>query len=114
MYVNMGLSKEWAAEYTVDTAGRQAASPMSGTDDYLRALFNQAAEEKAYVDRLRGANDAHSGGTETPPASAPAVSLMITNRQRRELHELGFSDEAVRLMTPAEAHGHLGLGKPSV
>lgn len=77
---------------------------MAGTDDYLRALLGQAAAEEAFLDGLRRpAND--------PPPS-PAVSLMITNRQRAELRALGFSDEAIRRMTPAEAHGQLGLTKP--
>ena len=87
---------------------------MSGTDDYLRALFDQIAEEEAYLDRPRGANDAKPGVRLPKPASAPAVSLMITNQQRAELRALGFSDEAVRLMTPAEAHAQLGLSKPSL
>ncbi|TXN73716.1 hypothetical protein [Methylobacterium sp. WL6] len=111
MYVKTGLPEGWVAEYAVGTAGRQAASPMSGADDYLRALFDHAAEEESYLNRLRGANNAHSGGTETPPASVPAVSLMITNQQRAGLRALGFSDKAVRLMTPAEAHAQLGLTK---
>ena len=37
------------------------------------------------------------------------VSLMITKRQRAELKRLGFSDDAIRDMRPADAHGHLGL-----
>jgi hypothetical protein len=77
---------------------------MAGTDDYLRALLGQAKAEEAFLDGLRRpAND-------LPPA--PAVSLMITNRQRAELRALGFSDEAIRRMTPAEAHAQLGLTRP--
>jgi len=84
---------------------------MTGTDNYLEALFDQVAAEQAYLDRLGGANDAQPGGTETQPTSVPAVSLMITNQQRAALRELGYSDEVVRLMTPAEAHAQLGLSK---
>ncbi|CAO4194117.1 hypothetical protein LFADAHJC_LOCUS2469 [Methylorubrum extorquens] len=87
---------------------------MVGTDDYLRTLLDQAAAEEAFLDGLRQAEDARSNGVAAPLASASAVSLMITNRQRAVLRELGFSDEAVRLMTPAEAHAQLGLGKPSL
>lgn len=105
---------EWAAKNVVVTTARKAASPMSGTDNYLRALFDQLAAEEAYLDRLRGANDASPDGTETEPASVPTVSLMITNQQRAALRELGYSDEAVRLMTPAKAHAQLGLGNLSV
>lgn len=39
----------------------------------------------------------------------PAVSLMITRGQKERLRALGFSDEAIREMTPAVAHAHLGL-----
>lgn len=85
---------------------------MAGNDDYLRALFHQAAEEEAFLDGLRQANDARPSGTDTDSAPAPAVSLMITNQQRAELRERGFSDESIRTMTPAEAHTHLGLSKP--
>jgi hypothetical protein len=78
---------------------------MAATDAYLRALLDQAAAEDAFLDRLRPATDVQpSAGT-----SAPVVSLMITNQQRAELRALGFSEEAIRSMTPAEAHAQLGL-----
>lgn len=89
-------------------------SLMVGTDDYFRTLLDQAAAEEAFLDGLRQPEDARPNGVAAPLAAVPSVSLMITNRQRAALRELGFSDEAVRLMTPAEAHGHLGLSKPSV
>ena len=87
---------------------------MSGTDEYLRALLHQAAEEEAFLDGLRQANDLQQSPAATAAASPPSVSLMITNQQRAELRELGFSDESIRTMTPAEAHAHLGLSKPNV
>ncbi len=37
------------------------------------------------------------------------VSLIITQAQRALLRERGYSDEAIRTMTPAEAHRHLGM-----
>ena len=37
------------------------------------------------------------------------VSLIITQAQRAVLRERGHSDEAIRTMTPAEAHRHLGM-----
>lgn len=82
---------------------------MAGTDDYLRLLLNQAAAEEAFLDRVGHAEDAALNATGTAPATSPVVSLMITNRQRAALRELGFSEEAIRQMTPAEAHGKLGL-----
>ncbi len=50
------------------------------------------------------AND--DGPAPSPPA---AVSLMITRRQKEQLRRMGFSDETIREMTPAEAHASLGL-----
>lgn len=87
---------------------------MVEADNYLRALLSQAAIEESFLDGLRQAQDALTTGTAAPLASAPSVSLMITNQQRAELRKRGFSDASIRLMTPAEAHGHLGLSKPSV
>lgn len=76
---------------------------MAGSDDYLRALLGQAAAEQAFLDGLPAAANAGRPAT-------PAVSLMITNRQRAQLRERGFSEEAIRTMTPAAAHAALGLG----
>ena len=45
--------------------------------------------------------------TEAP--TAPAVSLMITRRQKERLRALGFAEDAIREMQPDEAHAHLGL-----
>ncbi|GJD30591.1 hypothetical protein PMNALOAF_1838 [Methylobacterium adhaesivum] len=87
---------------------------MVEADNYIRALLSQAAIEESFLDGLRQAQDAFTAGTTAPLASAHSVSLMITNQQRAELRERGFSDASIRLMTPAEAHGHLGLSKPSV
>ncbi|KQP58157.1 hypothetical protein ASG40_09855 [Methylobacterium sp. Leaf399] len=87
---------------------------MVGTDDYLRTLLDQAAAEEAFLDCLRQAEDARPNGVAVSLASTPLVSLMITNQQRAKLRELGFSEEAIRMMTPAEAHAQLGLGKPSL
>ncbi|MCJ2044467.1 hypothetical protein MKK58_07965 [Methylobacterium sp. J-078] len=86
---------------------------MSGTNDYLRALLDQAAAEEDFLHRLRRAEVFPPSDLAAPAASFPALSLMITNQQRAELRELGFSDEAVRQMTPAEAHAQLGLRNSS-
>lgn len=45
------------------------------------------------------------------PDASPPVSLMITNRQRADLRALGFTEDAIRVLTPAEAHRHLGLDR---
>jgi hypothetical protein len=82
---------------------------MAGTDDYLRLVLNLAAEEDAFLDPVGRAADAELNAMGTAPVTSPSVSLMITNRQRAALRELGFSEESIRQMTPAEAHGKLGL-----
>lgn len=84
---------------------------MAEPDEYLRMLLNQAAAEEAFLDRVGRAEDTKPNETAIMPATSPAVSLMITSCQRAELRELGFSDEAIREMTPAEAHEKLGLAK---
>ena len=86
---------------------------MSGGDAYLRLLLDQAAAEAAFLDRLGRANDDETSGAAEPTSASPAVSLMITNQQRARLRELGYSDEAIRLMTPAEAHEQLELTRPA-
>ncbi|WP_158809323.1 hypothetical protein [Beijerinckia sp. L45] len=78
---------------------------MKKPDDLLRQLF-------AIADmRTPEASDATVGQTFDQPSMPPStpVSLMITNRQRAQLRDLGFSDDAIAEMRPAEAHRHLGL-----
>lgn len=83
-----------------------------GDDDLLRFLDRDAAEA-VFRARLDLAAEARPEIPESIPAESAAVSLMITNRQRAELRSRGFSDAAIRTMTPSEAHGHLGLDGPS-
>jgi hypothetical protein len=85
---------------------------LAETGDYLRMLLNQAVAEEAFLERVGRAEDAKPNETATAPTTPPLVSLMITSRQRAELRKLGFSDEAIREMTPAVAHETLGLAKP--
>lgn len=117
--LNVGRSAERSppchASMTLCTHGaEQEMVLMVEADNFLQALLDQAAAEEAFFDGLRQPQNGSSNGTAAPLVSAPSVSLMVTNQQRTALRELGFSDEAVRLMTPAEAHEQLGLGKPSV
>ncbi|KNY19707.1 hypothetical protein [Methylobacterium sp. ARG-1] len=86
---------------------------MAGTDDDLRLLLDQVAVEEAFLDPVGRAEDAELNATGAAHSTPPAVSLMITNRQRAALRELGFSEESIRQMTPAEAHDKLGLATPS-
>lgn len=51
--------------------------------------------------------DAAEAAAEAAPS--PAVSLMITRRQKGALRDLGVTEDEIRHMTPAEAHARLGL-----
>lgn len=88
------------------------AEPDAGDLDY-GSVF-RAVDALGYAGwvgaeyRPRGATDAGLGWMTAGEAPA-AVSLMITRRQKEELRALGFADEAIREMKPAEAHRHLGL-----
>ncbi len=91
------------------------AEPDGGSLDY-RDVF-RAIDALGYAGwvgaeyRPRDGTDAGLGWM-VPPTEAPAspaVSLMITRRQKERLRELGFAEEAIRGMKPAEAHAHLGL-----
>ena len=88
------------------------AEPDDGTLDYAEVF--RAIDALGY-DGWVGAEyrpraDTDAGlGWRTTLTAAPAVSLMITRRQKDRLRELGFAEEAIREMTPAEAHAHLGL-----
>jgi hypothetical protein len=80
---------------------------VEGDDDLLRFLDRDAAGV-AFSERVANAMSVDKKVSKAPHA----ISLMITNRQRGDLHTLGFSEHAIRRMTPVEAHGHLGLNKP--
>ena len=85
---------------------------MAGTDDELPQFLEQIAGEEAFFAGETQADDNETRARMEPPAEPPLVSLMITNRQRAQLRALGVSDEAIRSMTPTEAHERLGLTKP--
>lgn len=84
---------------------------MAETDDYPRMLLDQATAEEAFLGRVGCAEDIKPNGIATVPATNPALSLVITSRQRLGLRELSFSDEAIRHMPPAETHQQLGLNR---
>ncbi|KQO73285.1 hypothetical protein ASF41_13305 [Methylobacterium sp. Leaf111] len=84
---------------------------VGGEDDLLRFLDRDAADA-VFREHVARATEAAPLADEKVSTASPAVSLMITNRQRAELRALGFSEDTIRCMTPAEAHEHLGLDKP--
>lgn len=77
---------------------------MSDADRDPIRLSPDGASRRDAVDVPEAANE---GGP--APSLAGAVSLMVTKRQKEQLRRLGFSDASIREMTPAAAHGHLGL-----
>jgi hypothetical protein len=85
---------------------------MVEPNDSPKALLGQLAAEEVFFDRLLEAEDGPPSGAAAAPSSSPVVSLMITGRQRDMLCKLGFSDESIRFMTPAEAHIQLGMIRP--
>jgi Protein of unknown function (DUF3631) len=60
----------------------------------------------------RGVEEKKGPALEEPDLALHAIGVpfMITAAMRRGLHELGYSDEAIRTMTPAEARRLLGDG----
>ena len=51
-----------------------------------------------------------SKGANEKPDNGAQVSFMITRAQRSKLVGLGYTDEQIDKMKPAEAHSILGLG----
>jgi hypothetical protein len=78
---------------------------MNRPDDGLRRLFT-LTDEPSGGDPSGEVAPQIVEALLSPPASLP---LLITKRQRAMLKELGFPDEAIGEMRPAEAHKHLGL-----
>jgi hypothetical protein len=72
-------------------------------DDLVAKLtaLRVIAPDRAKADPPNHADD--------PPAAGASVSLMITQAQKEQLRERGFTDEQVRDMKPEEAHRVLGL-----
>jgi hypothetical protein len=64
-----------------------------------------SAHSKKFAPAASGKNELNAQTTGKPPG----VSLLITQAQRSQLRELGFADDRIRGMTPAEAHQILGI-----
>jgi len=63
-----------------------------------------SAFSKKFAPAVSGKNELNAQTT-----APPGVSLLITQAQRSQLRELGFADDRIRGMTPAEAHQILGI-----
>ena len=89
------------------------AEPDGGTLDYAQVFRTiDALGYAGWVGaeyRPRAGTDEGLGWMTATAEGPPAVSLMITRRQKERLRELGVGEDAIREMTPAEAHARLGL-----
>jgi hypothetical protein len=57
-----------------------------------------------------GAIEESKGADEKKPETEAQVSFMITKAQRSKLKEMGYTDDQIDEMKPAEAHSILGIG----
>jgi hypothetical protein len=105
----------------------QAAAFAEAFGGRLQSANPRAATEQRRMPRSPGGETDSSIPTLSPkrsplldqpwpesvqPTSKPRrawVSLMITQQQKADLRERGYSDEQIRVMKPEEAHKVLGL-----
>lgn len=91
----------------------EALVAVSGIEDavFVHAKrFVASARSRAGAMAMATAAIQASQSEPSPSDDLPhqPVSLMITRAQRAMLRERGHTDEAIRTMTPAQAHEHLG------
>jgi hypothetical protein len=89
-------SLPWHVERIEQPAG-EASAPTSDEPLWKRAMREAAAAAEAPA--------------ESPTAS---VSAFVTENQKRQLSERGFTPEQIRNMKPDEAHQHLGVAPEAV
>ncbi len=83
-----------------------SARSRAGAMAMAKAAIERSLREPEPTDDIPASG---SCVAEVAPTAHQPVSLIITQAQRALLRERGYSDEAIRTMTPAEAHGHLGM-----
>ena len=83
-----------------------SARSRAGAIAMAKAAIQLSLHELNSADNVSASG---SCGAEVPVTAHQPVSLIITQAQRSLLRERGYSDEAIRSMTPAEAHRHLGM-----
>ena len=57
-----------------------------------------------------GTEESSKGAEKKKPENTAQVSFMITKAQRSKLEELGYTDDQIAKMKPAEAHSILNIG----
>lgn len=108
-------SEKQAAAFAEVFGGRlQSANPRGAAERWRmpRSLGGEADPSISKLSSQRSALlDDPPPESVQPTSKAPQawVSLMITQRQKADLRERGYSDEQIRQMKPEEAHKVLGL-----
>jgi hypothetical protein len=84
--------------------------------NYLKLVASGDVDEtmlealEDYVKRQKKRLGRPAAGQPNGSAREPArVSLMITQEQKQRLREMGYAEEAIKVMTPEEAHKTLGV-----
>lgn len=96
------------ASLAIRNAGFQRAHDILDQHSEMVERLAKALTRALKMDAV-SVNHVISGDqTGMPPSQ---ISLAITNEQKQRLHEMGYDDEDVITMTPAEAHELLGFSR---
>jgi hypothetical protein len=106
-----------AAAFAEAFGGRLQSANPRGAAEQWRMPHSPGGEADPSITTLSPKRSALSDLDDPPPegvqlpskASQARVSLMITQQQKADLRERGYSDEQIRDMKPEEAHKVLGL-----
>jgi hypothetical protein len=103
--------RDHAAAFAASFSGRlQSAEPHRAAVQETMSRTDKSDPDPRFSKSSRPLGDPLLERAElTSKAPFAGVSLMITQRQKADLRERGYSDEQIRDMTPEEAHRVLGL-----
>lgn len=104
-------SKDHAAAFATSFSGRlQSAEAHRAAVQETISRPAESEPDPRFPKGLKSLRDRLPERVEpTSKARLARFSLMITQRQKADLRERGYSDEQIRDMTPEEAHRALGL-----
>jgi hypothetical protein len=128
-YLNMSGKKPQSTDGITDALGRGG---LNVTRDSVGTILVRVANQDGDIVRVgrgiwgllewypgrprRAKKKTENGGAEESkgdderPDSEAQVSFMITKAQRSKLEGLGYTDDQIAKMKPAEAHSILGIG----
>jgi hypothetical protein len=129
-YLNMSGKKPQTTDLITDALGRGG---LNATRDSVGTILVRVANQDGDIVRVgrglwglfdwypgrqrrakkkteNGATDESKGADEKKPENEAQVSFMITKAQRSRLEGLGYTDDQIAEMKPAEAHSILGVG----